>query len=242
MSRAIYKDCWQGNGKIHVGSTTEAISFQANFKEAGYYTVQFDLAIPADADTQQIIMPRAELQWSVEGTQVRREITLARGNVISGAGQGVKVKMFDFSTLRVPATPIEYFVSAQVTKGTRPNGAGSRPPILEAGPTNARGGISTAIVANTALAGWFVPVNAGINAFKVTAAPTTTSDITTFGNGAFNGYECTLSPPAAATVVGAFNYNQFGTWQPLSPAARLIQIQNNSGVECYVQLLWGVEG
>lgn len=242
MSQAIYKDAWQGNGNIHVGSTTEAASFQANFTEAGYYTVQFDLFIPPTADVQQIIQPRADIEWAVEGTFVKRTMTLARGNAISGAGQGVKVKMYDYSTLRVPGTPIEYFVSAQVTKGTRPNGAGSRPPVLEADFANQRGGTSILALANTAIAGIFVPVNAGINAFKCTVVPQNTADVTAFGTSSFNGYECTLSPPSVATVVGAFNYSQFGTWQPLSPSARLLQIRNNSGVDVFLQTLWGIEG
>lgn len=246
LVRARGKTAWQGNGLLTVGSTTEAIQFQADFPRSGYYTVQFDVQPQADMSGSQIIFPRAEILWAVEGTFVRRLISLSRGNVISGAGQGIAVRMFDYSVNTDPVAG-HYAVSAQVTRGTRPNGASSKPPILIAGPTAAdpRGESGSISMAVNATRFFVMPPNSGINSFYVSAVDETAGAPTAYTN---NNIWKLWQLPASGTViptdvVWSGNYDQFGQWIPLSPAARIVAIQNMVGnVDSRVTLMWGVEG
>lgn len=239
MSREIpYKDAWQCNGSLHVGVETEGVSFQANFKESGYYTVQFDCNIPGPLPGNQVVFPRAEILWSVEGTFVRREVTLARGNVISGAGQGVKVKMFDYSTL-LGATPIEYFVSAQVVKGTRPNGSSSKPPILIAGPganTDPRGTGAMQTLAGGTTGFWSPPSNSGANSFYVLCTPSPVIVTTPLTSNDFSIFQ------EAGPFLLPANYDQFGSWIPLHPSAEVIRVRNQTADSYAVAVFWGIEG
>lgn len=234
------KKAWQGNGTLRVGSTTEAAQFQADFNEPGYYTIQFDLQLPL-LPANQLVLPRAEITWAVEGTFVRRLISLSRGNVISGAGQGVTVKMFDYSLLVAPPD-IEYFVSAQVVKGTRPNQAGSRPPILLAGigaGVDPRGANNNLQIATTAIATWFVPPDAGITGCYVLAGPSLAAATAAIPS---NGFTITQQVLSAGLVLSRTNYDQLGVWIPLNPSCQALSVQNNTPDTYDVSVIWGVEG
>ncbi len=232
------KKGWQGSGNLLVGSTTQDVCFQADFKEkVGYYTVQFNLSIPVNVDPLLLILPRAELTWSVEGGSfIRRLVNLGLGNAISGTGQAVRVRMFDYSN--AGATPTEYFVSAQVTPGTRPNG--SHQPILTSRTigTNgdARGQQASFGILAAGNATVQIPQNAGINSVLV--------NVRTFnpGDPALTQNNIQITHIAGASNLDGYNYDACGLWMPVAPAATALFIENGSASSVLVTPTWGIEG
>lgn len=128
MGALIGKEGWQQSGNIRVRNSSDRVTLQANFKKAGYYTVQFSITPNFSPLAEGIdVAAIAEITWSVEGQTIRREVAVYSGATISGPGQGIKVVVRDNSPTAVfPA--LDYTVSIQVTPGTRANI--QQPPIL----------------------------------------------------------------------------------------------------------------
>ena len=233
-----YKRGWQGAGQLSVGNTTKDVTFQADFnQQVGYYTVQFNVALPANL--VQLVFPRAELIWSVEGGGlIRRVINLGLGNSISGTGQAVRVRMFDYS-IGPPGNPaLDYEVSAQVTPGTRPTGA--RPPILTTRTTgpdpDVRGIAPFYQVLNTATQLIAVPQNSGVNAFLANIAAVAAGASVIPQNGVV-GFILNNGFP-----IDIFNYDGSDRWLPMPPGATHILLDNQSGITIGLGVTWGIEG
>lgn len=239
LSDLLTKKGWQGSGNLLVGSTTQDVTFQADFREkVGYYTVQFNLAVPAGTDPNQVIIPRAELTWSVEGGSfVRRLVNLGLGNAISGTGQAVRVRMFDYSTLSVPG-PIEYFVSAQVTPGTRPNGM--RAPIFTSrtngADLDARGLPSSFGMLAASTATVAIPQNAGINSMLVNARTFDPTDPP------LTQQSLHFTIQTGSVNLDGWNYDACGLWFPVAPSATALFVENASAANVLITPTWGVEG
>lgn len=234
------KKGWQGAGDLLVGSTTQDVTFQADFREkVGYYTVQFNLSIPSGVDPDQLILPRAELTWSVEGGSfVRRLVNLGLGNAISGTGQAVRVRMFDYSILSPGPTPISYFVSAQVTPGTRPNGV--HPPILTSRTLgtdlDARGQQASFGILAGGTATVAIPQNAGINALIVNARTFNPADPP------LTQQSIHFTVQAGTSNLDGWNYDGCNIWYPVAPAATELFIENASAANVLITPTWGIEG
>lgn len=121
------KSGWQVNGKLETYNVSQTQKLAADFSQApGQYTIQFATGpiIQPGAPAAPIVkQTKAVIKWSVEGTFVRRQISLYDGASISGVGQAVDVEIIDSSFAAAGGTHpnVEYDVSAQVAKGTRPS-------------------------------------------------------------------------------------------------------------------------
>ncbi len=260
MAGNIAKNCWQGNGQLTIGNTAQNVGFQADFPRSGYYTIQFDVQLPprsrvnttepGEIAARQLVFPRAEIFWSVEGNQVRRLINLAKGVAISGAGQAVRVRMFDYSILNINTREPNYTVSAQVVRGTRPTGAGSKPPILEVAGTlspgagaivDDRGIASTLIIPGNNTGSWYVPNDAGVASFYLGIESSVGGVVPPYTNNDINVSQIPAFI-AGTPNLGSSNYDSFNSWIPLSPSADLVQVTNTTANAVIVTLHWGVEG
>lgn len=236
----LAKKGWQGSGNLLLGSTTQDVTFQADFKEkVGYYTVQFNVALPPNVASNQIVLPRAELMWTVEGGGfVRRLVNLGLGNAISGTGQAVRVRMFDYSVVNLPNPAFEYFVSAQVTPGTRPTGV--HPPIFTTrtiapdpdvrgfGPAFGMAPASSTIVQ--------IPQNAGVNAVLINARTFSPADAP------LTQQSLHFTLQSAGISLDAWSYDGCSIWFPVTPAATELFVENASAVNVLVTPTWGIEG
>ncbi len=239
--KANGKKGWQGSGGLVIGGDN-VVHFQADFDAPGYYTVQFDVQFPADKDIAQLVLARAEVIWNVEGNFVRRLISIGQGASISGSGQGVAVNIFDWSQALIP--PFDYFVSGQVSKGTRPTGA--RPPILQNGPLTAvnadpdrRGASPNVAVASNDTITYVIPPNAGVTAVLVNAR-----SAVIIGGAGLLGNDVSIQQISGigGTNLDNYNYDNCGEWIPLSAAATAVAVKNTSSAGERITLYWGVEG
>lgn len=113
------KQGWSASGTLITGDSLTRVILQANFVDLpANYTVQFGLQ---KADDAQIVQPKAEVVWSVEGNSVRRLVNIVNGLSMTGTGQAVKVTLWD--DLRVGQGGFvpdqEYIGSVQVSPGSR---------------------------------------------------------------------------------------------------------------------------
>ncbi len=225
---------WSAAGELITGVPQKALTMQANFKKRpGYYTIQFNVRRPV-AEVGQVLQTLAEVVWSVEGNSVRRLISIGDGATISGAGQGVRVKVFDNSTLAGGlVTNQPYPVSMQVVKGTRPTQ--SQQPILEVSSAVAPGTTSLTPIAAGANAIFLVPENAGVTALYVAVNNT--------GPAALRSGDVAGIFASNAVGLKEFNYDACQQWIAVPPGAIQIQIFNKTAADpIAVTLTWGIDG
>lgn len=129
----LYYPGWNGGGNDGIRRRA-AVSIQADFKKAGYYTLQFGVAPPiarGGFDISGNVVAQAEVLWSVKGNFIRRFFNVYNGTTISGAGEGVLVRVRDASEPNVFVdVPTKYQVTVNLIPGARPNLAQSMPPIF----------------------------------------------------------------------------------------------------------------
>lgn len=95
-------------------------TLQANFDQAGEYTVQFTVDNIVDLfGAPGIINPRADITWTVEGNPVRRTVSIANGTTVSGVGQACKVEVYDEPLVGGGGSSYGYQVGVTVAPGTR---------------------------------------------------------------------------------------------------------------------------
>lgn len=93
---------------------------QANFDQAGEYTVQFTVDNIVDLfGAPGIINPRADITWTVEGNPVRRTVSIANGTTVSGVGQACKVEVYDEPLTGGGGSSYGYQVGVTIAPGTR---------------------------------------------------------------------------------------------------------------------------
>jgi hypothetical protein len=178
----------------------------------------------------------ATVNWKVEGNQVQRVFDIGSGVSITGVGQGVDVSIQDMTyTVNGPAN-VQYTVSAQVTKGTRP--ATALPPILIA-TTQVVPGLGNGPVIGLGpgiSADFTVPPNSGINSVEITTFDTTVPE--TEPNFLFvqhfNGSTIASKVYSAGLQTG---------FVKLAPNATDVRIINRSGSDsAFIAVTWGIDG
>lgn len=124
---------WNGDPTTGVRRNA-AVSIQADFKTAGYYTLQFGVTPPNARNGFDIsgnVVAQAEVLWSVKGNFVRRFFNVYNGTTISGAGEGILVRVRDASEPNVFVDdPTKYQVTVNLIPGARPNMANGMPPLF----------------------------------------------------------------------------------------------------------------
>lgn len=225
-------------------------TLQCDFqKRPDYYTVQFNIQQPSLADLEVdeflSLATLAELTWSVEGNSVRRLISVQNGGIISGCGQAVRVRVFDwsrFSKLGIvqETSKFPYKVSCQVTKGTRPSAA--IPPMLTQNSLIEPGGevFRGSSESESLLAGlgnaktWQVPQNVGLKSLYVDADAPQAFDRTDF-------QIIQLITPGVPNAWTA-NLDQVGKFIPALPGVTQVRMVNTGASGISVNLNYGIEG
>jgi hypothetical protein len=179
----------------------------------------------------------ATVNWKVEGNQVQRVFDIGSGVSISGTCQGVDVSVQDQTYSVFGPANVQYTVSAQVVRGTRP--AISLPPILIATTGTTSLGASP-VGPVVPLAGgesvdFTVPANCGINSVEITTWDDTTPE--TQPNFVlvqhFNGSTFATKQYSAALQTG---------YVKLAPNATDVRIINRGTDEVFVSVSWGIDG
>lgn len=239
------KLAWSASGDLLVGGS-EGYTLQADFDTPDVYTIQFSITPPRSNEVgpSQLIKPQADIFWSVEGNFVRRIVSVVEGNAISGAGQGVKVKVYDWGAVADPFTfpTVRYQVSTQVVRGTRAANT-NLPPVLNtisnAGDPNVRINFSSAILLNPG--GTYTHLvlpHAGIQAVYFEARTNNPVDPPLQQNDLIVEQAVAL----IGTPMATYNYEAHGRWIPLYAGTTEVRYTNNGPVPLLVAPLWGVEG
>lgn len=122
------KTGWSAAGKLMTGNVSKRVQLQADFPETGSYLLQFTKIDSPGSNLP--IRTIAEITWSVEGNSVSRLVTISNGSSVQGAGQGVRVVLYDDTVDQDGGATVpngtEYNVSMQVAPGSR--GSDSLPP------------------------------------------------------------------------------------------------------------------
>jgi hypothetical protein len=232
---------WSAAGKLIVGANVgigdvsegqEAVSLDVNFHHPSTYTLQFFTdALQNENPSGVAIRTLAEVIWSVAGNSVRRLISLNYGVALTGSGEGVHVRMFDFSSDALIKSM--YTVKCLLSPG--PRGQFSQPPFLEIDNDLIRGlPVFTTINAG-AFADFVIPPDAGVNSvyFTISAALFTTI---------LQGQILAVQRGPTGQTQKAGNYDIINQWWPVSPGATHIRIFNNTAVQITVTPSWGIEG
>ena len=232
------KKGWSASGNLLAGGSL-GVGLAANFDEPGPYTLQFTRRFVASPVFP--IYTLAELIWSVEGNSARRLISVDTGIAISGNGQGVTVKVFDWSGVALLASNLRYDLDITCVKGLR--GSNVQRPFLEVGaidPTD-RGSAVRELVAASSSVDFPVPRNAGINSLRINIGGNTGSlPVLTGGiRIAYFAGTTTLRIRQAASITDLLLLN----WEPLPPGCDRIRITNGAGNDTIsVTITWGIEG
>lgn len=241
---------WSKFGPLRAGIVGSAQVAQVDLStNPAYHTVQF--AIKAlDPQGALAVATVAEVIWSVQGNQIRRLINVTNGAALSGLADNVNIKIFDASSPAVWAGATEenrtYFVSATMTKGTRPTL--EQPPLL-----NTRADITSQTDPNAAYLSspivvasgggtgtWNVPENVGAISYYWTYAADAPP-------GVFTGSELTvteqLPPTGAPQTANIGDVSCANQWRRLYPnVSRLLFTNNHASEAANISVIWGVEG
>lgn len=214
---------WSQSGALIAGiPNVSVVSIQANFPEAANYTCQFRLGGNLTSKKTQ-----AEITWVVEGTPIRRLVTVADGVSVQGAAQAVSVRVTDVSVLdALPAVKGQaYNVYINVTKGTR--GSTSNPPTFT--PENLLQLVP--LTSHT----YIVPQSAGIisvafQLYNILNGPVAGGDI---------AVQCFDD---AGNNLATFDPTLY-FWQPFPAGCTQITVTNNAaGKSYYVKPIYGIDG
>jgi hypothetical protein len=236
---------WAQSGELAVQGT-RAVGLQATFdpNDGKVHTVQFIVATPQApwggnpaAPLPQLpldgaFVAYAKIQWSVNGSDITRVVSVVNGMSIAGVGEAVKVSCYD-------ATPIDvgnitpgtlYGVTATVAPGTR--GSNINPPYW-APPLTA----PIAVPASTSNR-QTIPQNIGANALNILFAQQDAGGLP-------------IVPPDMFVVfigpgglnLGVYTPTSADEWVPIPPLAQAFQINNASTTQALTYTYYlGIDG
>lgn len=242
------KRAWAASETIEMGNRDRKLVLQAVFNDPGIYTAQFSVESKnLDPDITPGLNTMALVQWAVGGTTIKRLITVTNGTSITGAGQGVNVRVFDFSTVSALSTlqEREYLVACNVVPGGR--AAGRIQPVVVG--NNWQNGVTdpplfpgafypgNAITFSIAPAGTEIaniPQESGINAMMLSAYPLNANELL--------GNDITFRFRANGSTFGSLGAASINEWIPVPPGAREVVVTNNAAVNVVTATYFGVEG
>ncbi len=204
---------------VPVPPNEKTIGLQQEFKEAGMYTLDFDIikkSAPA-AGVQRSPRATAIIEFSVAGNTITREVDLSNAVSISGLAQAVRVTVSDTTPFANLGVEFTYEVRINLAPGVRPVNPGV--PLSPASFTEALG---------PGLTSHAIPVNKGINAVAVipgaynVGGPATPTDVTS------KVLTCTITDTGGNVLA---NFNPMPgviAWIPMPPGAVALNLQFNA--------------
>lgn len=240
------KDGWQCTFNLTTGVGTSNVGISASFAHSEVYTVQFHVVPPLDSDgdgkSYGIFAATATIRWLVEGNYVIRQCSVANGTSISGVGQGVTVSIQDITTVLDPGPPPvttlghPYSVSAQVSRGVRPN---TQQPVTMDGISieqEAAGKRGTIVLNPSDTNTYLIPPDAGVISNQVIGIDQVTNE----NPAKLVVIQCALYSDVSNTTSKIFSGN--GGFIPIAQNAQAVVLLNAgpNPVEC--SLTWGIDG
>lgn len=250
LARKDHKTGWSANGVLRTPAgpglvADGAVQLQIDFgeKNAEYYTLEFnllDLQNRNDPSGNALFLrAKAEINWSVEGNFIRRLVHVSSGASISGLGQSVAIRIVDDSENPDSDPVIQYPVSVQVSRGTRPTLGGTQPPLYVPRPLLEResGGppvLPPYTLIPTDSIAIPVPTDSGVNSvyLMVNADSGTPLD----------PVDVVIQQLGSGIIAANGNLENCNKFIPLVPGANEVQVVNNHTANIRVTPIWGVEG
>lgn len=231
---------WSQSGICRTKDTNVGVSMAVNLPPSETYTVQFKVTnihnITAGVSS---INPVAEVTWTINGTPVRRLVSVGSGTSVSGTGSSVRVVVKDATDINDASSPagviLEYDVTITLAPGLRPI---SQPAMyLSYIPTGAPPVVSLGFVSIPGAGSVTIPIpqDAGIISSFITitnpVAPFTTDTGTALVS-------------EQGTISAYKTYNPFfRQWVPMAPQATEINIANNIAANSiFASVIWGIDG
>lgn len=218
-------DGWQQSGTMTTGNSQKSVSMQANFPESGYYTVQFAVVPPLGvAGGLNSFEATAIIDWRVEGSSVRRKVSVGNGVSISAPAQGVGVTVNDNTVTATAGN--DYTVQIQVARGSRPN---------PGYPVTFIDNFLQALGPGASFV-YDVPLNAGVSSVQIAAGPTTL--LVPGVQGVVVEVKNSIG-----TLLKLYDLATYPDFVPLPPSAATVTVTNLLAAGTYgIQATWGIDG
>ncbi len=223
------KNGFSSFGHLRPGLQGGEVKLQPGNMLQGNYTVQFGITDPnvALAIGNRVLL-RAQIDWFVGGSSLRRIIDVGDGVSISGTADQVNVKVFDASTITSPAAVKDVDVFIQVAKGTRP--AEERPPIYSM-PSETLGPAVTSVV---------VPIPANIGAISSMVAVRPNTDGAAIG--AYDIVVLQAANTAGSNILSGYDPRQTD-WTPLVAGCKALVIRTSAAAPLLIATpIFGIDG
>jgi hypothetical protein len=113
---------WSQAGPLVCQQLSPVVTLNVCFPEPGVYTVQFEISTLLQEPGQSAQLTFADVLWSVNGTNVKRTVSVISGTTISGVGEAVYVRVYDASPpgSEVGVAGAKYTVTINISPGLRP--------------------------------------------------------------------------------------------------------------------------
>ena len=207
----------------------KAVTWQANFPESKYYTLQFGVEPPNQPTAAgRVWATIATILWKVEGNSVQRMVSVNNGVSISGTGQAMTVLLNDVTPDVGQPKGIPYKIGIQVSPGTRPS---QNQPAVLALQSQADQSLAPASTET-----YLIPQNAGVISVEVVA--------TSFDGGTETVPALEVRFISAAATFKSFSINNnYSGFIPVPPGATDISISNTSATDtAFTTVSWGIDG
>lgn len=248
---------WTGDPNVGLRRNA-AVSIQADFTKAGFYTLQFGVTPPTlrnGFDLSGNVVAQAEVLWSVKGNFIRRFFNIYNGTTISGAGEGILVRIRDASQPNVFVDePLAYQVTANLIPGVRHNMANGMPPIY-----TPRDGVDSLLFPGTNVYPPYplpagpsqleipVPKNCGVTSVLLNIARQTDEG----GNEpvTIENSQILIQQMNASGSLSWLNYDSCYGFQPLAPGTTVLRLNNQTDTSdpsditlVWVTPIFGIDG
>jgi hypothetical protein len=229
------------------------VKMQVCFPKCDVYTIQFDISHqdqPVGGIGQLVF---ADITWIVDGTSIRRSVSVISGTTISGVGEACNVNVYDASPLgsEVGVPGLVYGVTINVSPGLR--AAQSQQPFYDIpnpDPTSPYYGQCAFPVPPGELLVYFPQLNTIFNG-GVTAPSATgtlkpigaTSIHVTVGNESGDAPIANQEAQVIIQNIGRiYDPRDSPQWQPMPPGAYAAQLVNNSTSTYVFSVTLGIDG
>lgn len=209
-------------------------TLQANFDEAGAYTVQFTVDNIVDLfGAPGIINPKADITWTVEGNPVRRTVSIANGTTVSGVGQACKVEVYDEPLTAGGGSAYGYQVGITVAPGTRAATQSQPQLIPDLGMVGTIGSLLVAAGTQSTIA---IPQDVGAISVYITATARKAGTLV-----AITDTDIAVRHINALAVQDDKSYNPIRTgWVPIASTSNQIVLENGFGIGSGNDILFGI--
>jgi len=249
------RNSWSQSGRIFCQQQNPTVTCQACFPKPGIYTVQFEISDIIQAAGQSGQLTFADIVWSVNGTNVKRTVSVISGTTVTGVGDAVFVRVYDGSPpgSEVGVAGVAYTATINISPGLRP--AQSQQPYYDipnpdATLTGFYGKCAFPVTAASSLQVFF-PQTTGLPWFSGTAYSTGGSPRSigaTSIHVAVGSEDGTAIPDQGAQVeinnIGRiYDPRQSPQWHPIPPGAYAVTLFNRSVGSTYVfSVTLGIDG